>query len=213
MTLIADGDVGPDFNRVLVLGPASPDQVFAVADTFFGDPSGYSIVVETGTAQAMEDVLRAHAWRLDEEESALVLPALPAELPLAPPDLVIRRVVDAAGLANFREVSKTPAAVVPSLAAALDPAVALFVGYVARRPVASSRLVCLGAIAELTGVVTVPEARRRGYGTALTWAAIAAGRMRSCRVATLTATEMGYPVYVRMGFRPAGVYHTYLPTD
>jgi hypothetical protein len=81
MTLIADGDVGPDFSRVLVLGPAPPDQVFSVADTFFGDLSGYSIVVETGTAQAMEDMLRAHAWRLDEEEPALVLPALPPSSP------------------------------------------------------------------------------------------------------------------------------------
>lgn len=31
ITLFSDGDVGPDFNRVLVLGPAPLDQVFPVA--------------------------------------------------------------------------------------------------------------------------------------------------------------------------------------
>jgi GNAT superfamily N-acetyltransferase len=213
ITLITDGDVGPDFNRVLVLGPVPPDQVFAVADPFFGDSSGYSIIVETKTAPAVEEVLRARGWQLDEEEAALVLSPLPPAPPPAPAELVIRPVLDAAGLADFRGVSETPSVFLPSLAAALDPAVALFVGYVAGHPVASSRLVCLGAIAELTGIVVVPAARRRGYGTALTWAAVAAARARGCAVVTLTATEMGYPVYVRMGFHPVGDYRTYLPPD
>jgi len=63
----------------------------------------------------------------------------------------------------------------------------------------------------LTGIVTMSAARRRGYGAALTWAALAAGREQGCVAATLTATEMGYPLYQRLGFQPAGVYRTYLP--
>lgn len=173
ITLIAAGDQGPAFNQALVLGPASPAELFALADAFFGDPAGYSIVVETGMVPAMDALLGARGWRLDEEEPALVLAPLPPVQPPAPPELAIRRVADAAGLADFRGVSETPSVYVPSLGAALDPAVALFVGYVAGRPVASSRLVCLGTIAELSGIVTVPTARRRGYGTALTWAALA----------------------------------------
>ena len=211
ITLIAAGDQGPAFNQALVLGPASPAELFALADAFFGDPAGYSIVVETGLVPAMDALLGARGWRLDEEEPALVLAPLPAGRPAAPPELVIRPVADAAGLADFHGVSETPSVYVPSLGAALDPAVALFVGYVAGRPVASSRLVCLGTIAELSGIVTVPTARRRGYGTALTWVALATGRERSCVAATLTATAMGYPLYQRLGFRPAGVYRTYLP--
>jgi len=210
LTLITDGDVGPDFNRVIVFGPTPPDQIFAVADPFFGDPSDYSIVVEAETAPAVENALRAWGWQ-PEEEPALALSPLPPAPPPTPPELVIRPVVDAEGFAAFRRVSATPSVFLPSLAAALDPAVALCVGYVAGRPVASSRLVCLGTIAELTGIVVTPAARRRGYGTALTWAAITAARARGCTAATLTATEMGYPVYIRMGFRSAGVYRTYLP--
>ena len=207
ITLIAAGDQGPAFNQALVLGPASPAELFALADAFFGDPAGYSIVVETGMVPAMDALLGARGWRLDEEEPALVLAPLPAGRPAAPPELVIRPVADAAGLADFHGVSETPSVYVPSLGAALDPAVALFVGYVAGRPVASSWLVCLGTIAELSGIVTVPTARRRGYGTALTWVALATGRERNC----VAATAVGYPLYQRLGFRLAGVYRTYLP--
>jgi GNAT superfamily N-acetyltransferase len=213
ITLISDGDAGPDFNRVVVLGPTPDDEVFALADPFFGGPSGYSIVVEVGAAPHLEGVLRARGWRLDEEEPALVLSPLPRSVPPAPPELAIRPVVDAAGLADFRGVSATPSVFLPSVAAALDPAVALIVGYLGGRPVASSRLTCLGPIAEIMGIVVVPSERRRGYGTALTWAAVGASRARGCTAAVLTATELGYPVYVRMGFRPAGAYRTYLPPE
>ncbi len=214
ISLVSDGDVGPDFNRVLVLGPARPEEVFAAADAFFGNASAYSIGIETGTAQLVEDMVRGCGWRLDEDEPALVLAPVPAPLPPALPGLAIRAVIDAAGFADFQRVSETPPIFLPSFAAALDPAVALFVGYdVAGRPVASSRLTCLGTIMDLMGIVTVPAARRRGYGTALTWAAIAEGWARGCTAATLTATAMGYPGYIRMGFRPVGIYRTYLPPD
>ncbi len=211
ITLIAGGDQGPAFNAALVLGAASPAELFALADAFFGDPAGYSIVIETGTAAAMEALLRERGWRLDEEEPALVLDSLPSVQPPAPPELAIRRVADAAGLVDFFGVSETPSIYVPSLAAALDREVALFVGYVAGQPVATSRLICLGTVVELSGIVTMSAARRRGYGAALTWAALAAGRERGCVAATLTATAMGYPLYQRLGFCPAGAYRTYLP--
>jgi ribosomal protein S18 acetylase RimI-like enzyme len=214
VALWTGGDRGPHFNAVLVLGPAPAEQVFALAGAFFDDPTGYSIILDAEVAgAAVEDGLRARGWRLDEEEPALVLSSLPASLPPAPPELVIRPVVDAAGFADFQTVSETPPVFLPSLAAALDPAVGLFVGYVEGRPVATSRLTCLGPIAEITGVSTVPAARRRGYATALTWAALAAARERGCEVATLTASAMGYPVYLRMGFRPVGLFRTYLPPE
>ncbi len=208
-TLVDDGGRGPAFNRAVVLGHVVPEQVFALADAFFAD--GYSIVVETGVADALEAALQARGWQLDEEEPALVLAPIPDAGPSAPEGLDIRRVVDAAGLADFRSVSQTPSVYLPSLAAVLHPAVALLVGYVGGRAVATARLTCLGSVVELMGVVTVAAARRQGYGTALTWAALAAGRARGCTAATLTATAMGLPLYQRMGFQPAGIYRTYLP--
>jgi hypothetical protein len=47
--------------------------------------------------------------------------------------------------------------------------------------------------------VTVPEARRRGVGTALTWRAALAD---PARPAALLASDLGRGVYERMGFLP-----------
>ena len=211
--LVASAAPGPGGNAVLVLGPAAPARVFALAEAFFDAGQGYSITVEVGTARLVEEELRARGWQLNEEEPALVLPRLPAVFPPPPPGLTIRPVADEAGLTDFRLVSETPPQVLPSLAAARDPAVALFVGYHDGQPVASARLVCLGRVADITGVVTLPAYRRRGFGTTLTWAAIAEGAARGCHAATLTATPLGYPVYVRMDFLPVCTYRTYLPPD
>ncbi len=209
MTLISAGASGPDFNQAVILGPAPPEDVFTLAEAFFRDSGGYSIVIEVETSGTVEREAQRRGWRLDEEEPALVLAPLPPVPPPPPPELAIRQVGDAAGLADFRGVSETPSRFLPTLAAALDPVVALLVGYVAERPVATARLSCLGAILDVMGVATVPAMRRRGYGTALTWAAVAAGQARGCIAATLMATAFGYPVYLGMGFQPAGVYRTY----
>lgn len=209
--LSAGGQPGPDFNYAFVFGPISPDAFFALADSFFADRGGYSVAIEVEAAPAVVAALEADGWEIDEEEPALVLLGLPATIPAPPRELTIRLVTDEAGLADFRAVTGTDTQILPSLAAATDPGVACFVGYVADTPVVTSRLVCLQDVAEITGVVTLPAYRRRGYGTALTWAAITEGADRGCTATTLTATPLGYPVYVRMGFQPVCTYRTYLP--
>jgi ribosomal protein S18 acetylase RimI-like enzyme len=211
VALIATGGTGPDFNLVNVVGPEDPARVFAMADAFFGAPDRYCVVVESETAAPMERALQARGWLLDEDEPALVLTPVPDAIPPCPPDLNIRRVTDELALAHFFAVSGLGQARVPSLAAALDPDVAVFVGYVDGEPAATSRLLCLGDVGEIVSVVTTPAVRRRGYGTAMTWAAVAAGKARGCTAMTLTASAMGYPVYVRMGFIPVCAYRTYVP--
>ncbi len=210
LVLIADGGTGPDFNCVAVLGPLSPAQVFTRADAFFAG-TGYSVLIESEVAQPMEDALRAAGWHLDEEEPALVLTPIPVPLPAPLTNLTIRPVTTETGFADFIGVTKTPSRYVPSLAAATDPAVTLLVGYRDGAPVATARIACYGAVAEVTGVVTVPAIRRQGIGTAMTWAAIEESVRRGCTAITLTASTMGYPVYLRMGFVPVCTYRTYLP--
>jgi len=209
--LLTFGEGADDFREVIVLGPASPERVFGLAADFYGEGARYGVVVDVETAGPMEEALRAGGWRLDAEEPALVLSPLPAAVPPAPPGLDIRLVTDDTGLADFRTVSGTSVTWVPSLAAATDPGVGLFVGYAEGKPVATSRFTVQDGVADINGVVTLPEARRRGYGTALTWACVAEGRGRGCDAADLTATEMGYPVYIKMGFVPVCTFRTYLP--
>jgi ribosomal protein S18 acetylase RimI-like enzyme len=208
--LLALSGGGPDLNNVLILGEAEPAAVFALADEFFGAARGYSVSLEVEAAGAMEHALVAGGWVMDEEEPALVLARLPESVPPAPAGLQIRRVATEQDFAAFRAIGGPSPSILPSLAAALDPDVSLFLGEMDGRVAATSRLVCLGDIAEITGVVTDPAYRRRGFGTAMTWAAVMAGAVHGCTTATLTATAMGYPVYVKMGFVPVCTLRTYL---
>jgi len=209
LILTAGGGPGPDFNIAFVLGPMTPESVFALADAFF-DATGYAIVVESDTAQPIEKAIQSRGWQLDEEEPALGLAPIPAPPP-SPTGLTIRPVTTDVEFADFMAVSGTGRRWIPSLAAALDPAVALFVGYNGGEPVATSRLTCCGTVGDINGVVTLPTHRRRGFGAAMTWAAITEGARRGCVAMTLTATAMGYPVYLRMGFVPVCTYRTYVP--
>ncbi len=209
IVLTAGGGPGPDFNIAFVLGPVPPERAFALADAFF-DASGYAIVVESESARPTEEAIQTRGWQLDEEEPALAL--LPIPTPPPPPTgLTIRRVTTDAAFTDFMTITQTGRRWIPSLDAARDPAVALFVGYDRDAPVATSRIARYGTVGDINGVVTAPTHRRRGIGTAMTWAAVAEGARRGCTAITLTATEMGYPVYQRMGFVPVCAYRTYLP--
>lgn len=210
LVLTAMGGEGPDFNNVAVLGPISPERAFALADAFFD--TAYCVTVESEVAGPVEEALRERGWILDEEEPALVLVPIPVG-PSPPPDLAIRPVTTEAAFADFMALSHTAPRWVPSLRAAMDPAVALFVGYHGGEAVATARLACYGAVAEITGVGTAPAHRRRGLGTAMTWAAVAEGARRGCTAITLTASAMGYPVYLRMGFVTVCSYRTYQPPE
>jgi ribosomal protein S18 acetylase RimI-like enzyme len=76
-----------------------------------------------------------------------------------------------------------------------------WVGSLDGRVVASSGMMLAGGVAGIYNVATAPDARRRGIGAALTAAAVAEGRERGYEVAVLGASELGYGVYARMGFR------------
>ena len=76
--------------------------------------------------------------------------------------------------------------------------------YVARlegRPVATSLGSALDGIVAIYNVATVPAARRRGAGGAVTAAAMADAQADGARWAILETSEMGRSVYERLGFR------------
>jgi GNAT superfamily N-acetyltransferase len=81
-----------------------------------------------------------------------------------------------------------------------DPASRRFVAWLDGSPVATSRLSMAGGAAGLYTIVTMPEARGRGIGLAMTLTALLAGREAGMRIGTLQATEQGYGIYRRLGF-------------
>jgi GNAT superfamily N-acetyltransferase len=133
--------------------------------------------------------------------------ALPAAIPPPPPALAIREVRTAAEVAAYGEAAFLGFGY-PVGAAGLFlnehllelPHVRLYAGVVDGAVVATSMLVATGSIAGIYWVATRAEQRGRGYGEALTWAAVAGGGESGCRVACLQASKAGFPVYARMGF-------------
>jgi GNAT superfamily N-acetyltransferase len=204
-----------DDNFALVLGDVAPERLFALADTFFGGPHQYSVVIEAEAAPKTDEALRLGGWNLTEEEPALVLTPLPAEIPAPPAGLTIRHVVDEESLCDFFAISHSARLYIPSLAAATDPEVAVLVGYLGQQPVTTARIACLSGggskVAEITGVNTLQEHRRRGFGTAVVWAAIHAAANRGCDAAALNSSPLGYSLYREMGFVPVSTYRTYQP--
>ena len=81
-----------------------------------------------------------------------------------------------------------------------DPDSRRFIAWLDGRPVATSRLSMAGGAAGLYTVVTMPEARGRGIGRAMTLRAFHAGREAGMRIGTLQATEMGFRIYDKLGF-------------
>ena len=82
-----------------------------------------------------------------------------------------------------------------------DPDSRRYVAWLDGRPVATSRLSMAGGAAGLYTVVTMPEARGRGIGTATTLTALLAGREAGMRIGVLQATDMGIGIYRRLGFQ------------
>ncbi|HEU5434194.1 MAG TPA: GNAT family N-acetyltransferase, partial [Thermomicrobiales bacterium] len=75
-----------------------------------------------------------------------------------------------------------------------------YVAYLDGEPVGTSECVTVDGVAGLYNVATLPQARRRGVGTALTLAPLIAARAMGCWLATLQAATAGEGVYARLGF-------------
>jgi GNAT superfamily N-acetyltransferase len=88
-----------------------------------------------------------------------------------------------------------------------------YLGTMDGNPVAVSSVFVDGEVAGVYNVATLKTHRRRGIGEAMTWRSIQRGREAGCTVAVLEASEMGKPVYERMGFRVVAPYRTFRRPD
>jgi GNAT superfamily N-acetyltransferase len=137
----------------------------------------------------------------------------------APDELAIREVESADDLALFQETAFAGFGLPPGLGArfltealAETPGVRLYLGRVGGEPVCTSALIATEGVAGIYWVATLPERRGKGFGEAITWAAVRGGVERGCSVASLQASELGRPVYARMGFATAIEYVHFEPT-
>jgi hypothetical protein len=133
------------------------------------------------------------------------------------PELEVRRVSDAAGIDAHRQVVTAGFGSDPAIAlgtACPDllerPECVVYVGYVGGDPVVSGLGWRTGRTIGVYSIATIESARRRGYGAAMTARVVADGVVSGCDVAALQASEMGRPIYERLGFRTVVRYTAYI---
>jgi GNAT superfamily N-acetyltransferase len=84
---------------------------------------------------------------------------------------------------------------------ALDVKLWNYVGILGDRIVAISTVFLDGDVAGVYNVATMPDARGKGIGAAMSLAPLLAARERGCRLGILQSSPMGYGVYKGLGFQ------------
>lgn len=158
-------------------------------------------------------VVRLPGMTFYEEEPLMVAPIGRYESPDVPRLSVFA--ADERGIPDWVRIwsGRDSGRVFQGLVAARTAARARFVHLVAvlaGEPVGCAAVFLGSAAAEVQHVVTVPEVRGRGIGTAMTIAALRTAAARGLDTAVLTASPDGLRIYERLGFRPVGRISRYL---
>lgn len=129
----------------------------------------------------------------------------------------IRRVTDGAGIRDHIETAAAGFGMpiewlelIVTGDLARHPDASLYVGYTDGVPVTTGLGVRTGRTIGVYNVATIETARRRGYGAAMTMRIVEDGAADGCDVAILQASDMGRPVYERLGFRTVVEYMGYV---
>lgn len=218
LTCIATGSRSPSFNLALSSdGRRDPRSALDAAHDRFGG-AGLPWLLKLQPDHDREVVEHARRRGLDlDEEPVYAMPIQPWAATAAPASAshLSVRVADRGGIDDavhcFAEgFDADPDEVRRELGPNLltIPTFTVFIGYLSGEPVASSMLATTRSVG-LAGVYTVatrPAHRGRGFGTALTAAALAAAGEQGYDTAVLEPSPSGDPMYRRMGFEPLTTY-------
>jgi ribosomal protein S18 acetylase RimI-like enzyme len=161
-----------------------------------------------------------HELGLEEDAGAswpaMILSAMLTATSHPEKGLRIALVEDKAGFEQFVRLGAGLGGVSPDLYATWlpeaildDPAWGLFIGYEADAPVTMSMSFHADGVAGVYNVGTAVPARRRGYGWAMTLAAIMAGANAGCTISTLQSSTMAMSIYEAHGFRTLYRYRAF----
>jgi ribosomal protein S18 acetylase RimI-like enzyme len=193
------------FNGCVVAEPSTPSELDEALGWVAGHDVPMTVFLAEGLDSELADVVATRGLQRDPTPyPGMVLYPIP-EPP--PPGHVVVEAVDATGADEFRGVF-TAQGRSRDLAEAMfpesligDPDVHAFVGRLDGRPVGYSLAIQSERTSGVYNVGTLPEARRRGVGTALTWAAVESGRRAGLDCVVLQSSEMAVSMYQAMGFR------------
>lgn len=206
------------FNGCIVAGQAAARDVDAALEWVTGRDVPFQLWIHEELTDPLAPTFRQRGM----EQDAWLMPQMvlrPVPEPPSPaPEVTVKVVSDGESLDNFRGVfvkagvSEQVARRLFAASFAADADVQAMVASLDDRPVGTSLAIRTDEVAGVYAVETLPDARRRGVGTAATWAAVSAGRAWGCEVVVLQASEMGFPVYRAMGFRTIVRYAIFRPS-
>ena len=166
----------------------------------------------TSTPADLGTRLIAHGLKAEAPVPGMAAPLDGWQPPPVPAELVVRRVTDDAAFHAVTEVMfagfEMPAELVMPFEErfrefCVGPRAIqqTFLGTIDGRAVATSLGMIVDDTIGIFNVATLPDARRRGYGAAVTAAAMAHGQAGGARRAILESSPMGRSVYESLGFR------------
>lgn len=213
VVVAATGSPIPLFNEVLpVEDDVGAGALIEAVDAAQGAGLSFLVQLREGVDEGLLPVV--HDLGLEEDADfswpAMILTDMPTEVVL-PEGLRIVRVADQADFEEFVRSGVRPDLYATWLSQAIvdDPRWALFLGYEDGVPVARSMSFRADGVVGVYNVGTAEPARRRGYGWAMTLAAIMAGANAGCTHATLQSSAMAMSIYEAHGFRPLYRYRAF----
>jgi hypothetical protein len=205
-------------NLVFVTRPlADPDAAIAAAAAFYDARNlPFVVRIREGVDPAAERACEAHGMPFSDVVPGLVMAPI-AKAPSPPAQLEIRVVAGEAALRDHRAVMASsfelpggvPERLLREEIMGVDGC-ELYVGYLDGASVASSALFAFDGVAGIENVGCVADARRQGLGEAMTWHAVRRGSALGCDMGSLQSSDMGRPIYERMGFRLVAPYRTFV---
>lgn len=91
-----------------------------------------------------------------------------------------------------------------------SPDWSLYLAYLDGVPVAASSMYLGAGVAGIYNVATLPEARGKGAGSAVSHAPLRAAHQSGYHIGTLQASKLGYGVYRRLGFEEICTFDLYV---
>lgn len=133
----------------------------------------------------------------------MVLHPIP-DPPASPEDVRVEATSDAGAFVDFSVGLGSRRAVVERIfthSFAADPDVRLFTACLGAAPAGTALAIRTGPVSGVYNVGVAEACRRRGVGTALTWATVDAGRAWGCDPIVLQSSTTAYSTYEAIGFR------------
>lgn len=208
-TFVTGTDV-PTLNGVVVTeDDADPDWLVGLLDEVALSGKGYAI---QGRAEPVEAVARRTGGRFVADPPRPLMVLDRGASPLAYNGIAVREVHEGerdlfvrTGAASFGAPTEVFGQMFTSEVFAV-PGTRTYLGEIDGEVVATAHAITLGDVVGIFAIGTLPKHRGRGYGAALTAAAVEGGFRDGAELAVLQASELGFPVYERMGFETVDVW-------